>query len=102
MRVTTAKEHERNDAAQSKPKSPLKNRPDRDRRGRQAERLARILSVLRLIQGRSRWTAEAIAQEVGCGVRTVYRDLPTNWRRPQARRSGKSWPTPRGWWRLWT
>ena len=53
----------------------IRNRPDRDRRGRQAERLARILSVLRLIQGRSRWTAEAIAQEVGCGVRTVYRDL---------------------------
>ena len=50
---------------------------DRDRRARQADRLARILSVLRLIQGRSRWTAEAIAQEVGCGVRTVYRDLQT-------------------------
>ncbi len=59
----------------SEQEQPAKLRPDRDRRARQANRLARILSILRLIQSRSRWTAEAIAEEVGCGVRTVYRDL---------------------------
>lgn len=56
-------------------KSQIEFRLDPDRRARQANRLARILKVLRLIQSRSRWTAEAIAQEVDCGVRTVYRDL---------------------------
>jgi predicted DNA-binding transcriptional regulator YafY len=61
--------------AQSKTDRPLRNRPDRDRRGRRADRMARILSVLRLIQSRGRWNAQAIADEVGCKVRTVYRDL---------------------------
>lgn len=49
--------------------------PDRDRRVRQADRLARILNVLRLIQSRGRWNAKAIAQELEVTERTVYRDL---------------------------
>lgn len=51
--------------------------PDRDRRVRQADRLARILSVLRLIQSRGNWNAKAIASELEVTVRTVYRDLQT-------------------------
>jgi predicted DNA-binding transcriptional regulator YafY len=50
-------------------------RPDRDRRARQADRLARILTVLRLIQSRGQWNAKAIAQELEVTERTVYRDL---------------------------
>jgi predicted DNA-binding transcriptional regulator YafY len=56
---------------------PIKQRPDRDRRIRQADRMGRILKVLRLIQGRGRWNAQMIADEVGCKVRTIYRDLKT-------------------------
>jgi predicted DNA-binding transcriptional regulator YafY len=56
-------------------KQPIKKRADRDRRGRQAERMARTLGILRLIQSRGRWNAQGIADEVGCTVRTVYRDL---------------------------
>ena len=37
--------------------------------------MGRILKVLRLIQSRGRWNAQAIAEEVGCNVRTVFRDL---------------------------
>ncbi|MCC9608619.1 WYL domain-containing protein [Blastopirellula sp. JC732] len=48
---------------------------DRDRRIRQADRLARILSVLRLIQTRGQWNAKAIAQELEVAERTIYRDL---------------------------
>ncbi len=68
-------------AKNRKPTSPetkppaVAKRADRDRRGRQAERLARTLGVLRLLQSRGRWNAQAIAEEVGCAVRTVYRDL---------------------------
>jgi predicted DNA-binding transcriptional regulator YafY len=51
------------------------SRPDRDRRLRQADRLGRILSVLRLIQGRGKWNAKAIASELEVTERTVYRDL---------------------------
>ena len=50
-------------------------RPDRDRRVRQADRLARILTVLQLIQSRGQWNAKAIAQELEVTERTVYRDL---------------------------
>ena len=48
---------------------------DRDRRVRQADRLARILRVLELVQSRGRWTTKAIAEEIECSERTVYRDL---------------------------
>ena len=50
-------------------------RADRDRRVRQAERLARVLGILERIQGRGRWTKKAIAEELGCSERTVRRDL---------------------------
>lgn len=57
------------------PKAGKKDRPDRDRRVRQADRLARILRVLELVQSRGRWTTRAIAEEIECSERTVYRDL---------------------------
>lgn len=59
----------------SGPPSNKTNRPDRDRRVRQADRIARILKVLELIQSRGRWTTKAIAEELKCSERTVYRDL---------------------------
>jgi len=59
----------------SERKKPIKKRPDRDRRVRQNERMARVLGVLQLIQSRGRWNAKAIAAELGCSERTVYRDL---------------------------
>ena len=51
------------------------NKPDADRRLRQANRFARILRIMQLIQGRGRWDAKSIAQEIECSQRTVYRDL---------------------------
>jgi predicted DNA-binding transcriptional regulator YafY len=51
------------------------SRPDRDRRMRQADRLGRILNVLRLIQRRGKWNAKSIASELEVTDRTVYRDL---------------------------
>ena len=59
----------------SGPSPEKKDRPDRDRRVRQADRLARILRVLELVQSRGRWTTKAIADEIDCSERTVYRDL---------------------------
>ena len=59
----------------SGPSPEKKDRPDRDRRVRQADRLARVLRVLELIQSRGRWTTKAIADEIECSERTVYRDL---------------------------
>ena len=50
-------------------------RPDRDRRLRQADRLGRILNVLRLIKGQGKWNAKSIASELEVTERTVYRDL---------------------------
>lgn len=55
--------------------SPIPARPDRDRRVRQNDRIARVLGVLSLIQSRGRWNARAIADELGVSERTVYRDL---------------------------
>lgn len=51
------------------------SRTDRDRRVRQADRLARILSVLKLIQSRGKWNTKSIARELEVTERTVYRDL---------------------------
>ena len=54
----------------------LKNRrSDGDRRLRQSTRLARVLQVLNLIQGRGRWNAKSIAQELEYHERTIHRDL---------------------------
>lgn len=55
--------------------TPIPARPDRDRRVRQNERIARVLGVLNLIQSRGRWNAATIAEELECSERTVYRDL---------------------------
>ena len=52
---------------------PKKPRSDADRRLRQADRLARVMRVLELVSGRGRWSATAIAQELECNERTVYR-----------------------------
>ena len=59
----------------SGPNPNKRNRSDRDRRVRQADRLARVLRVLELVQSRGRWTTKAIADEIECSERTVYRDL---------------------------
>lgn len=48
---------------------------DADRRLRQADRLARVLRVLQLIQSRGRWTRQTIAEELECSKRTVERYL---------------------------
>lgn len=55
--------------------SQRKSRPDRDRRVRQHARIARVLGVLQLLQSRGRWNAAAMAAELGCSERTIYRDL---------------------------
>jgi len=55
--------------------TPIPSRPDRDRRVRQNARISRVLGVLNLIQSRGRWNAKAIAEELECSERTVYRDL---------------------------
>ena len=57
------------------PDSTVPRRPDADRRIRQADRIARVLRVLELIQSRGRWTRKAIAEELEVSIRTVYRDL---------------------------
>ena len=54
-----------------------KKRTDAERRVRQTDRLARVLRVLQMIQSPGPWTAESIAKELECSVRTVYRDLQT-------------------------
>lgn len=50
-------------------------RSDSDRRLRQASRLARILRVLEMIQGRARYGAKEIAAELEVSERTIFRDL---------------------------
>lgn len=63
-------------ASRKKPPGPeIPRRPDRDRRVRQSERMARVLSVLNLIQSRGRYNARAIAEELEVSERTVFRDL---------------------------
>jgi predicted DNA-binding transcriptional regulator YafY len=52
-----------------------RNRSDAERRGRQSARLARVLRLLQLVQGRSCWNVRAIARELECSERTVFRDL---------------------------
>ena len=42
---------------------------------RQCEKFARLLRLLRLLLGHGRWNARALAQELGCSVRTLHRDL---------------------------
>jgi len=63
------------DSIGSEASKPIKKRPDRDRRVRQAERLARILKILEKIQGQGWWTKKGLAELLECSERTVYRDL---------------------------
>jgi predicted DNA-binding transcriptional regulator YafY len=51
------------------------SKPDAERRLRQADRLARIMRVLQLLQSRGRWNAKTIAEELEVVERTVHRDL---------------------------
>lgn len=51
------------------------SRRDADRRIGQADRCARALKILELIQGNGRWTAAALAAELGVSERTIYRYL---------------------------
>ena len=53
----------------------IQRRSDRDRRVRQSDRIARVMGVLNLVQSRGRWNAKAMAAELGCSERTIYRDL---------------------------
>ena len=54
----------------------LKNRrAESERRLRHSTRIARVLQVLNLIQGRCRWNAKSIAQELEYSERTIFRDL---------------------------
>ena len=57
------------------PPAPVKRRPEADRRLRQAERFARILRLLELLQERSPRDARALSAALGATERTVYRDL---------------------------
>jgi len=50
-------------------------RSDRDRRIRQADRFARVLRLLQLIQGRGRWNIPDLATKQECSGRSVHRDL---------------------------
>ena len=50
------------DSIGSEASKPIKKRPDRDRRVRQAERLARILKILEKIQGQGWWTKKGLAE----------------------------------------
>jgi predicted DNA-binding transcriptional regulator YafY len=54
---------------------PMATRPDSQRRLRQADRMARVLRLMQLIQRSGKWDAEGIARQLECSVRTVYRDL---------------------------
>lgn len=50
-------------------------RSDADRRLRQADRLARVLRILRKLQGHGRYDVKALAAEEECSERTVFRVL---------------------------
>jgi predicted DNA-binding transcriptional regulator YafY len=69
-----SREDQQNETPQTKINVPQK-KSDADRRLRQADRLARVLRVLQLIQSRGRWTRQAIAEELECSKRTVERYL---------------------------
>ena len=57
------------------PQFNIPRRPDAERRHRQADRLARILKLLELLQVRSALDARALAVALATTERTVYRDL---------------------------
>ena len=54
---------------------PRSTRPDSDRRVRQADRLARLLRILQLIQSKGQWNVKNLATEEECSERTIFRAL---------------------------
>ena len=71
------KEPANKNSADPQPKhvAPGHKGPDKTLRDRQATRIGRTIKILRLIQGRGRWNAQSLADELDCTVRTIYRDL---------------------------
>ena len=59
----------------NKARGKITGRPDAERRLRQADRFARILKLLELLQERSAYDAKALAVALETTERTVYRDL---------------------------
>ena len=56
-------------------KKSIPKRPDSERRSRQNAKLARLLLLLRLLQGHRRCNVKDIAEELAVHERTVHRDL---------------------------
>jgi predicted DNA-binding transcriptional regulator YafY len=54
---------------------PKTGKTDSERRIRQADRLARTLTLVQLLMGRGRRNAKDLAQELHCSERTIHRDL---------------------------
>lgn len=52
-----------------------KERRDAERRQRQRAKFARLIRLARLVLGNGRWGPEALAKELECSTRTVYRDM---------------------------
>ena len=63
--------------AAKKTKKPISTHPDSDRRVRQADRLARLLRILQLIQSKGRWNSKNLAEQEECSERTIFRALET-------------------------
>jgi len=59
----------------AKKKPAQKQRPDAERRLRQAARLADHLRLLQLLLGRGRWDYKTLADELECSERTIRRRL---------------------------
>jgi biotin operon repressor len=54
-----------------------KERSDADRRARQCAKFARLIRIARLVLGNGRWGPEALAREIECSERTIFRDVET-------------------------
>ena len=63
--------------ASSKATKGISPRPDAERRVRQCERLARLFQLVRLITSSGKYDANALAKELGCSTRTIFRLLQT-------------------------
>jgi predicted DNA-binding transcriptional regulator YafY len=63
--------------APTPPKRPViaRTQPDSESRLKQAQRAARVIRLLLLLQSRGRFNVQGLAQELACSERTVHRDL---------------------------
>jgi predicted DNA-binding transcriptional regulator YafY len=52
-----------------------KTRSDADRRSRQCAKFARLIRIARLVLGNGRWGPAALAREIECSERTIFRDI---------------------------